>query len=367
MVAVCGAGSAGALQFATGALAGARQPLLACFVRLRRAMATRVKPTGNRAAAFVAPMKALAVARPPAGDWRCEVKYDGFRAIAVLHGGVVELWSRNHKSLAAEFPEVVAALRTLGCAAAVLDGEIVAVDEEGRSRFQFLQARGTGARPRIVFYLFDLLQLGDRSLLAEPLERRQRELAALLRGAPRPLHLSPVFDESPAELLEAARRRRLEGIIAKRPGSVYEPGRRSGAWLKCKVLGEQEFVIGGFSAPRRSRQFFGALLVGYHVGRELRYAGKVGTGFDARLLAALHRELVRRRRTRCPFAGFAEDNLRHRWSRGPAAAITWVKPELVAQIRFAEWTDDGLLRQPVFLGLREDKAPHEVVREVAPV
>ncbi|HLP00728.1 MAG TPA: non-homologous end-joining DNA ligase [Opitutaceae bacterium] len=329
-------------------------------------MSARTNRTGARHAAFLEPMKALAVARPPSGAWRCEIKYDGFRAIAVLNAGVVELWSRNHKPLDAEFPEVVAALRKLGRATAVLDGEIVAVDAEGRSRFQFLQGRETGERPRIVFYVFDLLRLGDSTLLAEPLERRQQELAVLLRDAPPPLRLSPVFDEPPAELLAAARKQGLEGIVAKRPGSLYEVGRRSGAWLKCKVLGEQEFVIGGFTAPRRSRQYLGALLLGYHDGGALRYAGKVGAGFDTRSLAALHRELARRRRATCPFTGFTEDNLRHRWSRGPLAAITWVKPELVAQIKFAEWTDDGLLRQPVFLGLRDDKAPREVVRETPP-
>lgn len=329
-------------------------------------MSARTNRPGARRAEFVEPMKALAVARPPEGAWRCEIKYDGFRAIAVLNAGSVELWSRNHKPLDAEFPEIVAALRKLDCAPAVLDGEIVAVDAEGRSRFQFLQGREMGERPRIVFYIFDVVQLAGRSLLAEPLEVRQRELAELLWEVPPPLQRSPVFDEPPAELLAAARRQGLEGIVAKRLGSLYEVGRRSGAWLKCKVLGEQEFVIGGFTAPRRSRQYFGALLVGYHEGRKLRYAGKVGTGFDTRSLAALHHELARRRRATCPFAGFTEDNLRHRWSRGPLAEITWVRPSLVAQIRFAEWTDDGLLRQPVFLGLRDDKAPREVVRETTP-
>jgi bifunctional non-homologous end joining protein LigD len=325
----------------------------------------RNRRTGERAA-FIEPMKALGVSHPPEGAWRCEVKYDGFRAVAVLRGDAVELWSRNHKPLDAEFPEVVAALRKLKCRDAVLDGEIVAVDEAERSRFQFLQGRGEGARPQIVFYLFDVLHLAGKSLVDLPLEQRQEKLGALLRAAPAPLRLSPVFDEAPATMLAAARRRQLEGIVAKRSGSRYEAGRRSGAWVKCKVLGEQEFVVGGFTAPQRSRQYFGALLVGYYEKGELRYAGKVGTGFTGRTLASLHRRLAPLRREGCPFAGFTLTELRHRWSRGPLAAITWVKPKLVAQLKFAEWTDDGLLRQPVFLGLRDDKDPREVVREAAP-
>ena len=162
----------------------------------------------------------------------------------------------------------------------------------------------------------------------------------------------------------------MEGIIAKQPGSLYEPGRRSGAWLKCKVLGEQEFVIGGFTPPQRSREFFGALLIGYFEKGKLMYAGKVGTGFNRQRLQSLHAMFLKRTRTSCPFTNLPMTR-RSRFGTGMTAGemkkVIWVRPDLVAQIRFAEWTDDGLLRQPVFIGLRKDKAAAQVRREAGPV
>lgn len=315
-------------------------------------------------------MKAVSVTSVPAGHWRSEIKLDGYRAIAVLNADSVTLWSRNRKSLAADYPEVVAALKRVRCTNAVLDGEIVALDMKGRSRFQLLQGRdATGTRPKIVYYVFDLLHLNGRSLLAAPIEERQRALAALVDGKSRTLQLSPVFEVEPATLLEAARQHGLEGIVAKRAGSRYEPDRRSGSWLKCKVCGEQEFVIGGFTPPKSSRLHFGAILVGYYEGAKLLYAGKVGTGFDYAGLKALHDELRGRICESCPFANLPTPR-KPRFGLGMTASVmrevTWVKPELVCQVRFAEWTDDGLLRQPVFLGLREDKAAREVRREAAP-
>ena len=256
------------------------------------------------------------------------------------------------------------------CTDAVIDGEIVALDAHGRSRFQLLQGRGVAAaRPAVVYYVFDLLHLDGESWLRRPLEERQARLAALVGGKPGAVRCSPVFEVAPEVLLRRVREQGLEGIIAKRPGSIYEPDARSGAWLKCKVHGEQEFVIGGFSPPRNSRPFIGAILVGYYQGDDFIYAGKVGSGFDHARLASLHRELMRRKRATSPFANLP---LGHRsrfgatMNRAAMREITWVKPELVCQVRFAEWTLEGLLRQPVFLGLREDKPPREVVRESGP-
>ena len=331
-----------------------------------RVSSSRPAAGGKTPAAYLTPMKALGSETLPEGKWRCEIKFDGFRAVAVLNGGRVELWSRNHKDLGASYPEIVTALATAKCHSAVLDGEIVALDTAGRSRFQLLQARSAGERPMIVFYIFDVMHLDGRDLTALPLEERQKILAALLKKPKAPLQLSPWYDVAPSELMAAARKQGLEGIIAKRPGSVYESDRRSGAWTKCKVLGEQEFVIGGFTAPQNSRQYFGAILIGYYQGGKLLYAGKVGTGFNGRLLESLHGKFMQRRREECPFADRGP-HLGTGMTRGEMRKVTWIKPDLVAQIRFAEWTNDGILRQPVFLGLREDKTAKAVRREASPI
>jgi bifunctional non-homologous end joining protein LigD len=311
---------------------------------------------GGDPAKFIPPMKAVSVDTVPAGTWRLEIKLDGYRAIAVINGGEIELWSRNHKPLTDDYPEVVEALKTVRCANAVIDGEIVALDEQGHSRFQLLQQRGKGTRPPIVYYVFDLLHHDGRSLLRTPIEERQMALEVLVGKKSRTLRFSPVFETEPAALLDAVRQQGLEGIIAKRPGSLYEPDRRSGTWLKCKVHGEQEFVIGGFTPPKKSRPYFGAILVGYYRGKELVYCGKVGTGFDHAALASLHAEFMKREVKASAFAKPPREK-----------GVIWIKPELVAQVRFAEWTHDGVLRQPVFLGLRKDKAAKDVVREAGPV
>jgi bifunctional non-homologous end joining protein LigD len=320
---------------------------------------------------FLVPMKALGVSAPPPGEWWCEIKFDGYRAVALLNDGQAELWSRNHKELSADYPEIVEALAKVKCRSAVLDGEVVALDETGRSRFQLLQGRDLeGARPTLVYYVFDVMQRDGIDLTGEPIEQRRKILEALLKKPRRPLQLSPFFMIEPATLLEQARRQGLEGIIAKRPGSLYESDRRSGAWLKCKIVLEQEFVIGGFSPPRNSRPYFGAILVGYYQRGKLLYAGKVGTGFGFDRLRTLHEQFTALRRDTCPF-----DNLpmprKPRFGQGMTRAemrqVTWLEPKLVAQIKFGEWTHDGLLRQPVFLGLREDKPAKQVRREVGAV
>jgi bifunctional non-homologous end joining protein LigD len=317
-------------------------------------------------AAFIEPMKALGGASAPKGIWRCEIKFDGYRTLAVLNTGRVELWSRNRKPLAAAYPEIVGALGKLKCRDAVLDGEIVALDEQGRPRFQLLQARGIGPRPPLRYYVFDLLRLDGEDLTALTIEERQARLSSFLGEGEAPLRVSPWFDTDPANLLEAARAQQLEGIVAKRPGSRYEPGKRSGAWLKCKIFGEQEFVIGGFTEPEGGRDYFGAIAVGYFDGKTLLYAGKVGTGFDLTLLASLHARFLPLRRAVCPFANLPMP-ARPRFGRGMSAGemkrVSWLRPILVAQVRFAEWTQDGILRQPVFLGLRDDKAARQVRRE----
>jgi bifunctional non-homologous end joining protein LigD len=318
-------------------------------------------------ASYVPPMKALNLGKVPSGSWQCEIKFDGYRAVAILCEGTAQLWTRNRKPISADYPEVIAALGKLRCRDAVLDGEIVALDDQGRSRFQLLQNRGLAEeRPAIVYFVFDVMHLDGKSMVAAPLSERRKKLVSLLKKPGPALQVSPVFNTEPAKLLMVARRHGLEGIIAKRPDSKYEPNRRSGAWVKCKVLEEQEFVIGGFTPPQNSREYFGAILVGYRKRGRLLYAGKVGTGFSRKLLASLHGRFIKERGKDCPFENLpmtGKPRFGQGMGKAAMAKVTWLKPKLVAQVKFAEWTNEGLLRQPVFLGLRLDKAPSDVRRE----
>jgi bifunctional non-homologous end joining protein LigD len=316
-------------------------------------------------AAFIVPMKALGVdAIPDHGTWHCEIKWDGYRALAVINHGKVQLWSRNHKPL--DYPEVLPPLEALKCRNAVIDGEIVALAPSGHSNFQVLQQREMGERPPIVFYVFDLLHLDGESCLSLPIEARRKRLSSLVGRPKSALRLSPTYDVDPHALFAEIKKKGLEGIIMKEAGSVYEPDRRSGKWLKVKNVNEQEFVIGGFTPPKNSRESFGAILIGYYDKGKLIYAGKVGTGFDVELLRSLHAKFLRLRTATCPFADLPRGN-RSRFGLGMTQAVmktvTWLKPSLVAQIRFTEWTVEGNLRHPVFLGLRKDKSAKDVKRE----
>lgn len=309
-------------------------------------------------------MKALGVDEIPTGSWHCEIKFDGYRVIIVINGGLVELWSRNHKPLA--YPEVLPPLEKLKCQNAVLDGEIVALDAQGRSSFQALQGRDLGERPPIVCFVFDLLHLNGHACLGLTFEERRQLLGKLITKASPTLRLSPVYEVDPAALLAEARKKGLEGLILKRAGSAYEPDRRSGAWLKIKNVNEQEFVIGGFTPPKNSREKFGAILVGYYRDGKLIYAGKVGTGFNATLLRTLHRKFLTQQTSACPFANLPlakSSRFGQGMTRAVMRTVTWLRPTLVAQIKFTEWTIEGLLRQPVFLGLRQDKPARQVRRE----
>ncbi len=279
--------------------------------------------------------------------WIFERKLDGIRCIAIAGEGRARLRSRNDLSLDERFPEVARTLEET-VSGAVLDGEVVAFDG-ARTSFARLQQRGE--RPVAVFYyVFDLLHLAGHDVTALPLRARKR----LLRGALRPrgpVRLTPHRNRDGEALYRDACRRAWEGLIAKRADAPYVHG-RSRDWLKFKCDHEQELVIGGYTAPRGSRTDLGALLLGYHEDGRLRYAGKVGTGFTRATLRELAGLLAPLREERSPFA----DAVRER-------EATWVRPELVAQVGFTEWTRDGRLRHPRFLGLRDDKAASEVVRE----
>ncbi len=317
---------------------------------------------------FIAPMKATLVAKPPAeGEWLYELKFDGYRALAFKSGSGVQLLSRNAKDFSARFPEIADAVAALPSRTAIFDGEIVALDEEGRSSFQMLQALETGGeRPPLAYYIFDLLHHDGADLLDQPLHERRQQLSALLKRAAEPLRYSAEIRGDPARLLDEVRQRGLEGIIGKESNSRYEAGRRSRSWVKLKCVAEQEMVIGGYTPPEGTRKHFGALLVGYFHGKDLQFAGKVGTGFDEALLQSLHRKMRTLHRAGCPFSNLPEKQ-QGRWLQNitprEMKRCHWIKPALVCQVRFSEWTRDGKLRHPVFLGLREDKEAREVVRE----
>jgi len=317
---------------------------------------------------FVPPMKATLLAEPPAhGDWRYELKFDGYRALVLKTGGDVRIFSRNEKDLTARFPEIAGAIAALSARAAAFDGEIVALDKEGRSSFQLLQALETGGqRPPLAFYIFDLLNHDGVDILDKPLLERRKQLSALLKSAADPLRESAEIRGDPKKLLAEVRRRGLEGIIGKLADSTYESGRRSRSWIKLKCASEQELVIGGYTPPEGTRKNFGALLVGYFQGKQLRFAGKVGTGFNDALLKSLYEKMRALHCTACPFANLP-GKTQGRWAQNitprEMKLCHWVDPRLVCQVRFTEWTNDGKLRHPVFLGLREDKAAADVVRE----
>jgi bifunctional non-homologous end joining protein LigD len=317
---------------------------------------------------FIEPMKPRLVDEPPkTGDWLYELKFDGIRAIAIKDGKKVNLISRNKNELRSRFPEIAEAMKSFPATECVVDGEIVALDEEGRSSFQLLQSiEIDGRQSPIRFYVFDLLQLEGRSLINLPLVERKQALAALCENVPEPIRYSGELTGEVQALLKEVKRRGLEGLIGKQRYSVYETGRRSGAWIKLKCVNEQEFVIGGYTPPAGARKHFGAILVGYYENGKLLFAGKVGTGFNSKSLAELAKKFRDLKRDDCPFADLPSKQ-GERWVQGITPSMMkkmhWVKPVLVAQIKFAEWTRDGKLRQPVFLGLREDKKPTEVIRE----
>jgi bifunctional non-homologous end joining protein LigD len=298
----------------------------------------------------VAPMLATLVDMPfHRPGWVYEEKYDGIRVIAFKAGRSVRLVTRNRKDRSAEFSEVTAAVRALPAPTLVLDGEIVVVDPGGLSRFQLLQRRHLGESvAREIFAVFDCLYARGRDLCCEALAIRREVLEREVTPGPVLVHARRLADDG-LVAFEQAKQLGLEGIIAKDEAAPYLPGRRSMSWLKVKVRAEDEFVIGGFTAPAGGRTHFGALLIGAYDDSGLRYAGKVGTGFTARTLEHLMGRLRPLVRPTSPFQD-------HRQERD----VTWAEPRLVAEVGYTERTREGRLRHPVFLGLRDDKRAREV-------
>jgi bifunctional non-homologous end joining protein LigD len=294
---------------------------------------------------LVTPMKAVLTAERPAGaEWVFERKLDGIRCLAVKDGGGTQLYSRNELSLTDRYASLATALDADPADRFVIDGEAVSF-VGGRDRF------GGGEGGELFLYVFDVLFAGGRDVRSLPLEERREILERLLRWRD-PVRTTEQMTGEGAALLVEACRDGWEGLIAKRLGRPYV-STRSRDWLKLKCTRAQELVIGGFTAPRGSRTELGALLVGHFAGDRLRYAGKVGTGFSRATLLELAEALAPLVRETSPFEP----------EKGIPRAATWVEPELVAQIAFMEWTSDGRLRHPSFLGVRFDRPAREVVRE----
>jgi DNA ligase D-like protein (predicted ligase) len=291
-------------------------------------------------------------------DWLLERKFDGERCVALKDGGEVRLESRTGKDLTGHYPEVVDAVAAQQADGLLLDGEVVAFDGEQTS-FSRLQQRIGVSRPSpehvkaypVVYCVFDLLDIDREDLTPLPLDERRARLAKAIRER-KALQISDAWRGDSERRYTEACRSGWEGLIAKRGGASYVRG-RSKDWLKLKCVWEQELVIGGYTDPAGTRTDFGALLVGYYDDGRLEYAGKVGTGYNAAILRDLGKRLRELETDESPFTEV----------RPIPRGTHWTRPELVAQIGFAEWTNDGRLRQPRFLGLRDDKRPRDVVRE----
>jgi bifunctional non-homologous end joining protein LigD len=309
---------------------------------------------------LVLPQLASTATTAPKDDgWAYEVKYDGYRMLARIDAGAVQIVSRNGQDWTAKLQPLARQLAGLPVQDAWLDGEITVPDVRGVSSFQALQQALDGAPERIHYFVFDLVWIDGEDLRATPLSARHARLAALLRkGGERRLpavSLSEQLAGDGAAAWDAACRLGLEGLIGKRLDAPYVSG-RTRQWIKLKCRREQEFVIGGYTAPRGAREKFGALLVGLQAPQGgLLYAGRVGTGFDEATLARLHARFERLATDTCPFV--------QKPKLPGAAAVQWIKPKLVAQVQFAEWTAEDQLRQAAFIGLREDKDARSVVRE----
>jgi bifunctional non-homologous end joining protein LigD len=297
------------------------------------------------------PMLATLTDRPfDDSDWVFETKWDGFRALAVAAPKHVALYSRNGNNISEKYPTISAALVNTRHEA-VIDGELVALDHHGRSRFQLLQNVGRNSA-QLLYCVFDLLYLDGKDLRGKPLLERKAELAKTLPKNALLRYSAHVVGEG-IKAFKSAARAQEEGIIAKLAGGRYYSGERTREWLKIKTSHEQEVVIIGFTAPRGSRQYFGALLFAVCDRKGWKYVGRAGTGFDTETLRSVHEKLIPLTTDKKPIAEKVPD----------LGRTTWVTPKLVAEVKFSEWTAAGEMRHPVFLGLRNDKAASEVIKE----
>jgi bifunctional non-homologous end joining protein LigD len=284
-------------------------------------------------------------------EWLFEIKWDGYRALCTVEKDKLTLVSRNGLDMLSRFPDLHRLENAFASMPIVVDGEIVSLDSKGRSEFQRLQE--SQKKPAGLTYVaFDLLYADGKDLRKEPLEERKALLERLIRDEELVLYSKHIVGKG-IPLFESAKKQQLEGIIGKKRDSTYQE-RRSRDWVKIKTGNEQEFVVGGWTEPKGSRKGFGALLVGVNAKNGLRYVGSVGTGFTAKVLSQIHARLEKLERKTSPFVNDVDAN----------APVHWCRPQLVAEVRFSEWTRDGYLRQPAFLGLRADKSANDVVAEL---
>ena len=296
---------------------------------------------------------------PTGSEWTYEVKWDGYRTLAAKNGDRITLWSRNLKDATAQYAAVARTITHIGARNVLLDGEIVALDENGRPSFQALHHQSAHT---LVYYAFDALHVDGRDLLKTPLEQRRAELEKIIKGT-HVLNSEPL-PGTPAQIEAAIRRLQLEGIVAKRRQSLYEPGRRSTAWVKVKFNRRQEFVIGGYKPNDVN---FESLVVGYFDGKRLLFAGRVRAGLTPHIRAEIFKGIQKDEISKCPFADLPSSKSGH-WGEGVTAEdmtkLRWVRPKVVVEVSFVEWTRDGALRHSEFVAIREDKRPGEIRRDI---
>jgi DNA ligase D-like protein (predicted ligase) len=323
----------------------------------------RLESLPLREAAFIEPMECLAVTKLPEGpDCVYEIKLDGYRAVAINSKGKLNLYSKNRKSFHRQYPYIIDALGDLP-ENTVIDGEIVAVDDAGRPNFNLLQ-HSRGQASRICYFVFDLLIYGNRDLTRLTFVQRREVMNSVLRlNSPR-IRIAQYFETSAEEMIRAARQQGLEGVVAKRKDSCYEAGKRSGSWAKYRLNRGQELVIGGYVPGSHGLD---SIIVGYYKGPDLTYVARVRNGFVPATRRQVFEKLRHLTAPTCPFVNLPETH-KGRWGDGLTAEdmekCVWVRPELVAQIEFLEWTESDHLRHSKFAGLREDKSARSVVKEL---